>query len=329
MSIIKNLFTKQDVPSLEENKKSAKDSKQKAEEITSLEEYISEEKKIDSSVTKKQSKKNNKSSKVVKAEISKEMEDSELQMTTGGMTIFLEGSKLDESKQSDAFSGAKSEQVTPIRTYKDSSVGEVRDVKGLKETIYAPSGKIFFDTGLNVRSYRTEKKVNILEIIISGSGSDFEQISKIIAEKTKTNLVRIFIVDESHIRMSRIFDLSEANLKRDIIAFLMNVGIKDSPESKNFDTLNDALKQVKEDKFVDKGLDLNYIYRVQNIKVIFYGFSYYILEKLDRDAAVTFDEISSEYETSFYMLNDDTVKLASLGFRNLYLIDRMNYEGVK
>ncbi|MBR1884070.1 MAG: hypothetical protein IJ809_03905 [Clostridia bacterium] len=166
------------------------------------------------------------------------------------------------------------------------------------------------------RVYKYEKKASICEFVVLNAEHDFNFIFSYIKKLDTDSFIRFFVVTQNGIRISNLFSLEDEDVKNDIIKFLG----RNEEGKKNVVKIEDIFKEIMLDSFALDDYSTEYIYKVENISLTFYGFYSVILENMTEKFVKNLDGIISKYETSFYTLSDDVVDIAALGFRNIYLL---------
>lgn len=149
---------------------------------------------------------------------------------------------------------------------------------------------------------------------------NIDNIDKII--NLGKNVIVKLIVFSDKFRISEYLYLEKANIKEQIITFLFNCLKDNTLNCEN--GINGVLAKIDEDinSLREKNMSLekfNKIYQINEVYVTLCGnTSSQILD----NSSLVISNINKLAITSYYMTQDETVKLSSLGFRNLYFVNR-------
>lgn len=196
---------------------------------------------------------------------------------------------------------------------------------------YAPTNKTEKPIKEFMSYYLPKKQVNLYCIAIKRDLINPEKLVETIKKLGIDKIIKFFVFSENSLRTSDYISLDSINFEKDLLKFFSE--LEESQESINSKSKSLFYKIISEidNEKIGAITELKFkSYEVDALKVIFYGsYDFKNEDVFSEEIMLKFDSIRKKSETSYYMTQDDTVILSALGFRNLYLLDRFNYEGVK
>lgn len=151
-----------------------------------------------------------------------------------------------------------------------------------------------------------------------------------ILEYSISKMIKFFIVGDISCESEYIFyrHAEGKNFIKDLSSLLDNTDSKNSAE--NVDALKIVYQNVKDMELCKNKVDINKVtYEIKNISITFIGNEclYYKENVSKLKEQITY--LSKHSDISYYMTVDETERMASIGFRNLYLLNRNIMEGVE
>lgn len=182
-----------------------------------------------------------------------------------------------------------------------------------------------------IREYNIKKHVCLCCIAIRKDLINLNEILNGIKKLGNDKLIKLFVFSRGYFKTSGYMYSSDVRFEEDVLTSLCNIEgdhRQSDLECKSlFYKIISDIDMETTGKIQNLGL-VNY--EVDSLRVIFYGsYDFKDEEIFNEEILLKICSIRNKAETTYYMTKDDTITLSALGFRNLYLLDRFNYEGVR